>query len=512
VAGAALGGVAGSTIEGLSHLGNRVASIYRGSKDAEQEASVKVLNAFRKDEPQVMRLANDKEGMDISRQAGTPVYPVDFGGGNTKALLRSATNISPTARNIAGEKIHSRYKQQADRFATWIRSTFGGHDMDADIEVIRDLARKENGPAYRKAYDEGDRQIWTPELERLTAAPYVQAALRKAISKWKNYAVRDGFGAANPPFRVENGGIIRVGGKGLPAYPNIQLWDYAARELQDAARAAAPGSQTAGLYNDLARLLKNELDKQVPSYKAAREGAAAFFNARNAEEAGAKFVTDSSMHNATAARIVRAMKPAELANQIERSGYRSDVLNSLFVNSPRAVQRIKIALGDDGARKFEALVRVEGLLNETRFVLGNSSTVSQANDAGLATAGALTFFEGIKNVFNPTYIIAGALILGGKAAARDIDDKVATRVVEMLFSDNPRLVARGYEVISKNTVLRDALRKASDIGARQLINYLRPSGVGAAALTLGSKLHGAPEYPAEHPPADYYGGQDQQGP
>ena len=33
----------------------------------------------------------------------------------------------------------------------------------------------------------------------------IQDALNGAMSKWKNYAVRDGFGAMNPPLRVHNG-------------------------------------------------------------------------------------------------------------------------------------------------------------------------------------------------------------------------------------------------------------------------------------------------------------------
>jgi hypothetical protein len=74
-------------------------------------------------------------------------------------------------------------------------------------------------------------------------------------------------------------------------FPNLQLWDYVARHLQDEARAAPIGSDRAGLLNDFARRIKNSLDAEVPEYKEAREGASRFFGAENALEAGQKFLT-----------------------------------------------------------------------------------------------------------------------------------------------------------------------------------------------------------------------------
>lgn len=499
-AGGVLGGALGGAIETGSAIGNRVMGIVRGARDTDSEAGSRVVSALNKDRAQVGKAITDKQALQAGQEAGTPLTVADLGGENTKALLRSAANNSPGARQIINDTVQNRYSQQADRFATWIRSKFGGMDKDADIDAIKQLARKENGPAYRKAYYEGDRSIESDELNRLVSAPYIQRALVSAMSKWKNYAVRDGFGAMNPPFRIENGVILRTGGGGTKGvFPNIQLWDYAARELQDRARKAPPGSESAKLYNDLARLLKNELDQQVPSYKIAREGAATFFKAASAEEAGANFVKDTTLHNAQAARIIAKMKPAErelfqrgfaaeLAHQLERTGYRSDVLRNLFIASPRASQRIKIALGQDGADQFEALMRIEGLIDRTRQALGNSTTVRQAHEAGLAAAGTAGVLEGVHSALNPVYIIAGGLVLGGRAAAKNIDDKLAVRIAEMLMSDNPAELQRGYKIISANPTIRTALRRASDVTGRQIVNYLGPAGVAAAGMTAATKL------------------------
>jgi hypothetical protein len=628
VAGGALGGVLGGAIETGSGIAKKVTSVVRGHRDVDAEAGSRVLSNLHADAPQVTKVLADKEAISTGREAGTPIYPVDFGGENTRALLRSAANTSPSARNLINEKVGNRYRQQADRFAGFLgkfskaapekteplsvrlaakmREVAGVHNSAEDMAALKEAARKANAPAYRAAYNAGDKQIWSNELERLTAAPSIQHALRAAVSKWKDWQVADGFGAANPPIMVKNGLIDFGNGKGLSVFPNIQFWDYAARHIADAAEKArrSGASQEAARLGTLEKQLKTELDKLVPQYKTARQGAAKFFNAEDALEAGRSFARPSAnigeakqalarmspperelfargyasekadalerngsisnhgerqklamalgtkratvvqsisdkadmfkvfrnaenaseagkafvtapMENREAIAVMGRMNAeerdqfssafaSELATQIEKSGYRSDVLNSLFVGSPRAVQRVRIALGPEGAKEFEALVRIEGIVNQARLSLGNSTTARQLHEMGAAGAGAgaVGLLESLKGALNPAYIIAGALVLGGRAAAQRIDNNVALRVAEMLFSDNPSVAAKGYKVIAQDPVLRDALRRASDIGVRQIVNYLRPSGVGAAALMAGEHLMGSDHEMPKNAPQD----------
>lgn len=519
-AGGVLGGVLGSGIEGATHAGQRIASIVRGNRDADLEAQRLVLNSMRGDQNKIMQNVADKPALEAAQNAGTDIRLADYGGGNTHGLLRTATNVAPETRDIIGEDvIKPRFEQQGERIGRFIRSQFGGIESDVANDAIKDIARKQNAPAYTRAYAEGDKQIWTPELERLTAAPYIQAALRGAISKWKNYAVRDGFGAMNPPFRVENGGIVRVGGKGMPVYPNIQLWDYAARELQDRAREAPAGSQRSALFNDLARLLKSELDKEVPAYKAAREGAATFFKASDALQAGANFVHDTSISWRKAAQVIAKMSPAErelfrrgyageLATKLERMSDNRNALNSTFLKNSDARKRTLVALGEEGASKLEALLRIESMIDRTRRALGNSTTIQQGHDAG-KFAGVLAAWEGFKELgLNPLYLIAAPLIWGGRQTAKQIDERVFTKVAEFLMSDDPAVLGRGLDIAVKNPNVRTALRYASDLSARQLVALLGPSGVGAGALATYEHLKGSEhELPNQHP----YDQQDYQG-
>ena len=80
---------------------------------------------------------------------------------------------------------------------------------------------------------------------------------------------------------------------GVPAYPNLQFWDYTKRELDQTAQVArrAGRNEEADVAQQLARSLRNELDQHVKSYKAARGTAFDFFQAENALDAGSNFVT-----------------------------------------------------------------------------------------------------------------------------------------------------------------------------------------------------------------------------
>lgn len=406
--GAVLGGVAGAVappiLAGVAAGGRAIGSAagrvmghpiqtIRGAINPEQEAARRIGTNILAD-METGRPGMSAADLAAAQRSGQPAAIIDIGGENTRALARSAANTSPAGRAALEDMATDRFKDQSGRVASFVRSlvpvsisrptgtassrisdTFrsltSGTKTAEEIELIKEAARKANGPAYAKAYESGDKQIWTPELERLTGAPFVQSALRSAISKWKNYAVRDGYGSMNSPFMIENGVITRSGGKGMPVYPNIQLWDYAARNLQDKARSAAPGSESSKLYNDLARLVKDELDKIVPEYRSAREGAASFFGARNAVEAGKSFA--SSGANIGEAKIAHSkMNDAEkqlfshgfaqeMLEKLNRSGESSGVSSSPILSSPSAREKMEMAFGPKDYAKIDSALAKEKL-------------------------------------------------------------------------------------------------------------------------------------------------------
>lgn len=522
LAGAALGGVLGSGVEGASQLGSRVASIVRGNRDADLEAQRLVLGALKQDQKQVGKVASDQAAITAAHQAGTDVRLGDLGGGTTKALLRASTNLSPEARDIVGETVGPRFEQQAGRVGRFIKSHFGGIDSDVGQDAIRAEARRQNKPLYQAAYRAGEGGMWSPELERLTSSPAMHEAVQGALQRGGNRSVAEGMGAFNPHVTFENG-ILRVSKKGgIPAYPDVQFWDYVQRELRDSANVArrAGRNEEADAISSLHRQLLAELDRLNPAFARARGTAATFFKASDALEAGANFVNDTSISNAKAARVIAKMKPAErelfkrgfaaeLASKIERIGDNRSVLNSIFLNNGSARQRVLMALGPDDAGRLEALLRIEGIVDRTRRALGNSTTMQQGADAG-KFAGVLAGIEGLKGAVNPAYLVAIPLIWAARQSAKQIDERVFTKVAELLMSDDPAALSRGLNIAVQNPRVRTALRYASDLSARQLVNLLGPSGVGAAALTLGEHFTDAAKEAPKHHPDDYYDGYGQQ--
>lgn len=524
LAGGTLGGVLGSGVEGASKVGQRVASIVRGNKDADLEAQRLALGAFKQDENQVRKVASDRPALQAAQDAGLDVRLADVGGGNTKALLRTSANIAPEARDIIGETVGPRFQQQGTRIGRFIRSRFGS-DRSADIDALKAAADKANDPAYAAAYRAGARMPLTKELQELLGAPSIQEAVLGALKPMKDRGIIAGYKLPrrNPFYlnpktrRLE----LAPDEKGNTVLPELAYWDQITRNLQGRiGELLRSGNNTRA--RDLIQLknrLTDELDNLVPQYKAAREGAARFFRARDASEAGANFVTDTSISDREALKVLAKMSPAErelfkrgfaseLADKVERTGFNSSVLNSIFLNNGPAKRRILIALGPDNAGQLEALLRAEGIVDRTRRALGNSTTIQQGADAGKFGT-TLATIEGLKGAFNPVYLIAIPLIWAGRQTAKQVDERVFTKVAELLMSDDPAKLARGLDLAAKNPTIRTALRYASDLSARQLVNLLGPSGVAAGAATLGGHFMKSNETRRELP-EDYYENQGQQ--
>jgi hypothetical protein len=222
------------------------------------------------------------------------------------------------------------------------------------------------------------------------------------VKSGKDRAIAEGHGAFNPGLKVTEDGRIEFpkGPSGVPAYPDLQFWDYTHRNLRDAADAAfRAGRNSEGhTLKTLSTQLRDELDRQVPSYQTARSGASSAFGAEDALEAGQKFV-NAKGENADYARAWVKMKPAE--RELFARGFASEfadralelrdgqnILNQAFITSPAAKERINMALGPARAMRLEAHLRTEMLADKLRGALGNSTTARQLHELGIAASGA----------------------------------------------------------------------------------------------------------------------------
>lgn len=523
--GAAVGAGLGTAGAGAMEIGrgvvNKGREVWRGVRDVDAEAARKILGGLETDWEKGPAL--DVAARDAARRAGTPTAIIDAGRGVTRDLARSSGNRSGEAWETLNDYTSKRFGGQGERIAKYIERIFGGRlNAPDEASLLEDAYLKQARPKYAKAYRDGDRPIISAELERLMGAPEIEEAMKKAIPHGKTRAIVEGFGGFRSPATVTKDGrlVWHKGSSGVPTYPNIQFWDYTQRMLSDMVEKAKLRGQKEefAAISQLHLQLNKELDRLVPSFKKARLGAAKYFAAKDATEAGKNFVMMNKDPNEARAAF-REMTPAEkemfargfaneLVLRILGAGDRANVLDKVFINSGLARQKIQLAIGPQRARELEALLRAETVVDEARKALGNSTTARQLKQLGMAGGhaagggGAVAAYESLKEGdFNPKHILLGALTVGAaRHGAHVVDERVARRIAEMLVSNDPALLAKGVKIAAGNPRIFDALRYATQAVARLGEHEIGPDNVIGSAAAALEHVAGGGEGTEHHDP------------
>jgi hypothetical protein len=510
VTGAALGTAGHGLLEGAGQIARRGKDIAQGLFNPSEVAERQLSGAMR-DARDAGQLGLDPAAARAAVAHNLPVYNIDVGGERTQRIGRALSNLSPEAAATMRPVLEQRATERAESLHNSVESLFGGPlDAKLDRERLENAASVFHGPRYTRAYAAGDRPIGTsPEMQRLMGIPAVEDAMRAAITRGQNRAGAEGRGAFNPGVNVTPDGRLqfRPGKGGIPTYPNIQYWDYVQREMRAAAEQAkrAGDKEHGAAIGSLRAQLNRELDAHVPEFNEARRGAAAFFGAEDASDAGRKFV----MRNADpreARRMIAKFSPPErelfaraFADELTQSVMRNPSwrnIQSVFT-VPRAREKIETALGRDRARELEVVTRVHQLARSTEdAVLGNSTSARQLADmmrlagshgagGALGTAGAIGGLELLKEGdYEPKHLLAGALIYGAlRSGARHIDARVANEMARMLMSNDPAIMQRGARTVSRSRMF-EALRRGTEAGSRVTAHDLGPSGVSAATAAI----------------------------
>lgn len=438
-----------------------------------------------------------------ARQAGMPVTTMDIGSEATRALARSAANLSPQARETLSQTINERFETQGSRIGDWFERRLNFANADATGRALEQISQTVNQRAYREAFARGSSGIWSPNLERLAGADSVARAMRSAAGKYRDDAIVSGYGAMNPQISFTSDGRIQFprGPSGVPVYPDLKYWDLVHRELQDAAIRAGRGTNESRMLSNFDVNLKRELDRLVPAYQQARQGASLFFGAENALEAGRNAVT-ARMSNERMRSAVNGMSAMErrlfedgyltkLVSDIRKIPDRSNVVNRI-VNSQGGRERLAIALGPQRAREAEAMLHVENVMDAARRAIqGNSTTVRQLVEIGLAGGAgeAESLVHGHLNPFNdPQAMMTSAMTYGALRGLRTgqaiAERNVANEIARLLVSDNPAAVVRGATLLSNNKTLLNGLRRTARLLAGATTQSVAPRVQGALAITV----------------------------
>ncbi|MCK1430905.1 hypothetical protein [Bradyrhizobium sp. 87] len=509
--GGALGGAAPAVIEGVVRgaraVAQPVANAVRGIRNVDDEAARRVVTALERDraiDPHATGRLTPNE-FAASVQSGGPATIMDIGGETTRALTRSAANTSPEGRAVLNRAINDRYEGQGNRVTNWLRQTFHYPDAAAQQDALGQVQRTVNNANYRRAMEHGDRPIMSPELDRLMGSPAVVEAMRKASTSGKDRAITQGLGAMRQGVTVENG-VVRFtpGRNGAPTYPNLAFWDATKRELDAAANMAQRSGDTSSSAAQLARMLRDELDRHVSSYQAARAGAARFFDAENAIEAGQNFVGKNMSAN-EARRALAQMTPQErqlfqdgfvsrFVETLNQVGDRRNILNQI-ASSPAAREKLNVALGPHRAAELEAGLRVEGIMDLARnAVQGNSTTARQLAELGLAGGAYGLTGGGINPFSDPGAVVNAAIVYGAARGRNAINERLSRRVAEMLVSQDPRIILQGVRTIARNQTLFNGLRSA-DRGLARVGGEEAPVGPALQAVGVGRAQDDQPQIP-----------------
>lgn len=497
---AGVGGLVGAAAPPVGRLVGAAVSpaleTMRGIVNPTGEAARRVATAIERDRAVIPPGSNprapltDQEFTQASA-SGMPVNAMDLGGELTRGVARSAANTSPEGRAVLNRAIDQRFETQSQRMTDYLNSTYHFPNAQAQQEAIENTGRITNRANYNAAMREGEGGLWSPELERLAGSDAVSGAMQKAASAAKDEGIIGGYGAMNPRFTFTPDGRLQTnrGPNGVPTYPDLRFWDLTRRQLSDAATQATMRGQAteAARLGIFAGHLNTELDRMVPSYARARAGAAHFFGAENALQAGQQFVT-SKMANPQARAALAEMSPTErqlfqdgfvdsFMRQIREAPDRRSVMNSI-AQSPAARERLAIALGPRRATELEAHIRIEGVMDLARgAVQGNSTTARQLAELGLAGgAGVTSSVLGGGNPLSgdPTAVLNAALVYGairgGRGALNSahsaIDHRVAGEVARLLTSNNPAQIRMGMTMLGRHRGLLGNLRNADAAIAR----------------------------------------------
>jgi hypothetical protein len=475
VAGAAIGSVAPPLVEGAIQGARAVAQPFingvRGALNPADEAARRVATALQRDvkiDPAAKNSLTPTEFV-VNAGSGEPAAVMDMGGETTRALARSAANTSPEGRQLFNNTINDRYEGQAGRITDWFRSTFNYPDAYSLQQAITKSAKDVNKATYARAMnDPAAGSLWDDTLKTIIQAPVVQDAVKGAAKTGANRATIEGFAPVKNPFVVgEDGQLAMKSG----VTPNLAFWDSVKRNLDDTiGKLQRAGEKSAAADAvELKSQLVQHLDIAVPSYGKARAGAAAFFKAENAVEAGENYVTQNFGRGETVAALAK-MQPHErklfqdgfvsrYLEVLEKTGDRRNILNQIS-SSPAAREKIQIALGPQKATELEAKLRVEGIMDLARSaVQGNSTTARQLAELGFAGGAGTLGVHGTYNM-DPKEMTASAVAGALLAGKRGIDTRVAQQVAKLLVSNDGAQVLRGVNLISKNSKLMDALRAA----------------------------------------------------
>ncbi len=465
-------------------LGPRLSAVFSPAQEAERRVGTAVARDAAANPAGVMSAADES----VAQAANIPVVNADRGGEVTRALARSAANQSPEARAAIEKTASDRFGAQSQRAVDFVKKVTGGAVDDLGYQQnLTNLARAANRPAYAAAEAAPEAQsMFSPRMQELMQSPTFRKAVDQVPTRSADRGAVEGFKEIGNPFTQNSQGayVLKQNADGTLVSPSLKFWDQVQRNLRSEMDKAyrAGDKQTGSEIKGLRDALVGDLDTTVPAFGAARKGAAAFFGAEDALDAGKQFVNQPRSIPEAKAAFAKFKQPekdafatgyaSELIDKIKASGDRTNVINSVF-KSQASRESLELALGPERARQIEAYVRVEDLVDKLRGSMGNSTTARQLVELGIGAGGGYGVTGDWKGAIGGAALMKGARYVGERA-----DAKVMENIAKLLTQDNPSALNGAVQFAARNPKYMVALEKLSNaLGAP----------VRGAALSIGNQ-------------------------
>lgn len=442
--------VVGAIAGGVTRaIGNKVRPTVQSVLDPAEEASRQAGVAFRRDLASAPESVVNSTDEAVARQAGIPLTNADRGGETVRALTRSVANQSPEARGAIQKVADDRFVGQGSRATEFIRRLTGGNADDLGYQqAIKDTARKVNEPRYRAAYnDPKAAAVWTPQIRQLMQSPRFLNAIRQAESRGADKAAISGYRAVKNPFDFRTDGSIglKVNADGSRALPSLEFWNQVKRnidgQIDQATRGAKPDRTLVADLTQIKNILVSTLDDTVPAYGVARKGAASFFGAEDALDAGRQFANSMravpeakrafAQFSAAERKAFQTGYASELIDKITATRDRSNVVDQVFGNQSRR-EMIQLVFGPAKAKELEAYVRVEALADRLRGAMGNSTTARQLMELGIGGGAGFALSGDWQGA-----LTGAALARGSRYAGEKVNARVMEHLGRLLTSQDP---------------------------------------------------------------------------
>lgn len=420
----------------------------------------------------------------FAQAEGMNIVNIDRGGPAVRNVARTAKASAPEA-NAALSSAVDRGAPGVDT-AQFLTKLVGGNADDLAIkEDLRQQARIANGLAYKKAESNPAAQhIFTPEIENLMQSPIVQQAIKDAEGSGKTWAAISKTPPPGPaPFKVAPDGTL-ISTPVNP--PSLRFWDQVQRNLRKMEEDLPRGGQAASEIGHLRGILNKELDTIVPEFRDARVGAAQWFGADDALEAGKKFALQPRNLPEALKQLSKMTAPDRKLFEIGMASTAIDALKSkntfaavkqVFGN-PASRELWQATLGKARADQLEMYVKIQGMQEASRqAVFGGSQTFDLLLGSGAVLGGGAANMAGWDPRIGGAAMFIGAARLGRLAANRTVNRQVLEKAAELLAKNDAASMNR----LIQNATLSPVWRKTIDA----MFEGMAITARGGAVAALG---------------------------